>query len=236
MLVKNDLFDYEDRFIYQDSEYFKFSLDSILLAEYASEDKGHNILDMCAGNMAVSLILSKYINANITGFELMPEVFELGQKSIILNKLEDNLKIINDDVKNIGDYYSAEYFDAIVCNPPFFKTNENININKVKEKAVARHELSLTMEDIFKISRTYLKNKGNLYIVHRAERLDELITLASKYQINIKNIQLISTKKGENPRIVLVKAVKNSKQGVKINKEICIENLKTYKNIFKEGI
>ncbi len=234
MQVKNDLFDYENRYIYQDSEYFKFSLDSILLAEYVDVKKEGIILDMCSGNMAIPLILSKYTKSPIIGFEIQNKVYNLGYNSIKLNKLDSQLTIINDDVKNIGNYYPAEYFDTVVCNPPFFKTKENSYINKNEEKSIARHEISLSLEDIFRISKTYLKNKGSLYIVHRAERLDELIILANKYQINIKNIELISTKEGSAPRIVLVKAVKNSNNGVKIGKPICIYGLKTYKNIFKE--
>ena len=234
MLVKNDLYDYENRYIYQDSDYFKFSVDSILLAEFVDVQKSGNILDMCAGNMAVPLILSKYTTSSIIGFEIQKPVYDLGVKSISLNNLANELKIINDDVKNIGKYYSAEYFDTIICNPPFFKTAKKSYINETKEKAIARHEMNLTLEDIFKISKTYLKNKGSLYIVHRAERLDELIVLANKYQINIKKIQLVSTKKNSDPRIVLIKAVKNSKSGVKIKKTLCIDGLKTYQNIFKE--
>lgn len=234
MLVKNDLFDYENRFIYQDSDYFKFSVDSILLAEFVDIKNVSNILDMCAGNMAVSLIISKYTAAKLTGFEIQPQVYDLGLKSIILNQLENQLSIINDDVKNIGNYYNAEFFDAIVCNPPFFKTNKKSNINIKEEKAIARHEINLTLEDIFQISKKFLKNKGSLYIVHRAERLDDLFILANKYGINIKQVQLVSTKENDAPRIVLVRAIKNSKPGVKINKQICINDMKTYKNIFKE--
>lgn len=234
MLVKNDLFDYEDRYIYQDSDYFKFSVDSILLAEYVYLKNVNKILDMCAGNMAVPLILSKYTDANITGFEIQNNVYNLGIKSIELNNLEEKLSIINDDVKNIGSYFEAEYFDAVVCNPPFFKAQEDSNINQKEEKALARHEVTLKMEDIFKIAKTYLKNKGSLYIVQRVERIDDLIILANKYQINIKNIQFIATKDGASPKIVLVRAIKNSKSGVKVNKQIDIANRKSYKNIFKE--
>ena len=235
MIVKNDLFDYQDRFIYQDDKLFKFSLDSILLAEFTRNyinDK-MNILDLCAGNMAVVLIISKYSKSIITGFEIQKRVFELGQKSIEINDLSKQLYIINDDVKNIGSYYNSEYFDVMVCNPPFFKVGSSLK-NEQEDLSIARHEISITLEDIFIIAKSYLKNKGNLIIIHRANRLDEIINLAVKYQINVKNIQLVTTKNGKKPSIVIINAVKNSKCGVIINRELCVQDVKSYQNIFKE--
>ncbi len=235
MIVKNDLFDYQDRYIYQDDKLFKFSLDSILLAEFAKKYQNDkmNILDLCAGNMAVGLIISKYTKSHITGFEIQKEVYELGKKSININNLTKQLDIINDDVKNIGKYFKSESFDVLVCNPPFFKVGSSIK-NDNEGLSIARHEIAITLEDIFKISKSYLKNKGNLVLIHRANRLDEIIFLAAKYQINVKNIQLITTKKGKKPSIVIINAVKNSKSGVIINRELCVQDVKSYQNIFKE--
>ncbi len=235
MIVKNDLFDYESRYIYQDNELFKFSLDSILLAEYASIFLSNNmqVLDLCTGNMAVPLIMSKYSSAHVTGFEIQKKVYELGCKSILENQLSNQLTIINDDVKNIKQHFASEYFDVMVCNPPFFKEGSSIkNVNT--GLSMARHEISINLEDIFQIARSFLKNNGSLVIVHRVNRLDEIINLGFKYKIHIKNIQLISTKEDKKPSIVLVRAVKNSKSGVIINKEKCIENVKSYQNMFKE--
>ena len=137
-VVKNDLFDYKDRMIFQDDKSFKFSLDSILLAEYAkcSIKKG-KILDMCCGNMAVPLIISKYVDNEIVGFEVQKKIYELGSKSIDINNVS-TLNIINDDVKNISKYYKPETFNYIVCNPPFFKL-DNINLNKNDELTIAKH-------------------------------------------------------------------------------------------------
>lgn len=235
-IVKNDLFDY-GLDIYQDNECFKFSLDSILLGEFVVANKlGSNILDMCAGNMAIPLILCKYTKKSIIGFEIQQSIYELGIKSINVNGLNDKLTLINDDIKKLGNYYKQEYFDTLVCNPPFFKINGDLSlINNNPILSIARHEIKLTLEDIFLIASEYLQNKGSLYLVHRAERLDEIINLGFKYQMNIKKIQLITTKKGERPYIVLIKAVKNSKCGIIIEPDICIQNLKTYQNIFKKG-
>lgn len=235
MIVKNDLFDYQNRYIYQDEDYFKFSLDSILLAEYVQKDlKDHlEIVDLCAGNMAIPLILSKYTKSSIVGFEIQKEIYDLGQKSIQLNKLEKQLTIINDDAKNIGTYFDGEKFDVMLCNPPFFTVNGSLS-NSNNILSIARHEIAISLEDIFKIAKSYLKNKGSLFIVHRANRLDEIINLGYKYHIFVKKIQFISTKKGKNPSIVLINAVKNGNNGVIIDNELCVQDVKSYQNIFKE--
>lgn len=234
MIVKNDLFDYEQRSIFQDTQLFKFSLDSILLAEFATVRDEEIVADLTAGNMAIGLILSKYSKAKIIGFEIQEKVYELAQQSILENHLENQLEIINSDVNKMGDFFSAEFFDVFLCNPPYFRYNEDNHINNLPAKAIARHEISLKLEDIFILGKKFLKNKGRLYIVQRSERCDEIINLANRYQINVKKMQFIRTKENANPSIVLVECIKNSKIGIKIKKEKCIENLKTYQNIFKE--
>lgn len=235
MLALNDLFDYPNRMIYQDTNYFKFSLDSILLSEFAEAKDSDKVLDLCAGNMAVALMMSTRTNANFYGFEIQKSVYDLGIKSIEFNKLNDKLTLINDNINNIKNYFDSEYFDVMVCNPPYFKENEAI-VNLSIEKKIARHELYLKLEDIFSLAKTYLKNKGALYLVHRAIRLDEIIYLSVKYGIRAKNIQFISTKNDIDPEIVLIKFIKNAGQGVKINKNITIEGKSTYQNMFREEI
>ncbi|MBQ6840859.1 MAG: methyltransferase [Bacilli bacterium] len=237
MLVKNDLFDYKNRYIYQDSDFFKFSVDSILLAEYIKLSKKNlKILDMCAGNMAVPLILSTYTKDKIVGFEIQSSVYKLAKKSIETNNLNEQLQVINDDVNNLGNYFSKEYFDIMLCNPPYFKYNEDKVVNEKVELKYARHEIAIDLDQIFKLAKSFLVNKGSLYLVHRAERLDEIINLGYKYQINVKKVQLVTTKKGGNPYIVLVECIKNSKPGIKFNCEICIDGVKSYQNIFKEEV
>ncbi len=231
--VKNDLFDYKNMYIYQNEEDFKFSLDSVLLSEYVNlNPRIHNILDFCTGNAPVPLILSTKTSANIVGFEIQKEIYELGIDSVLLNKKEKQIKLINDNIKNIQKYYSKNYFDVITCNPPYFKVNETSIVNGNKKLSIARHEIELVLEDIFVLSSQYLKDNGVLYMVHRSERIDEMFILANKYGMNIKNMQLIATNDDMKPYLVLIKCVKNSKFGVKISPTLNINGLKTYQNIF----
>lgn len=232
--VKNDLFDYPDRYIMQIQNGFKFSLDSLLLAEYVKCQKSDkNILDMCTGNAPIPLVLSLKTNANIVGFEIQKEIALLANESVIINKLDKQIKIINDDIKNINNYYAKNSFDVITCNPPYFNTKEDGFVNKNEILLIARHEIKITLKDIFLIAKDYLKDNGVFYLVHRSNRLDEIIALAKKNNLNVKEMQLISTKKNSDPNTVLCKCVKNSKDGVKIKNIICVDKLSTYQHLFE---
>ena len=229
-IVKNDLFDYKNRYIYQDKEGFKFSLDSILIAEYAHVKDNLKILDMCSGNAAIPLIISTKTKSNIVAFEIQEEIAALAKKSVELNGLDEQIKVINDDVNNIAKYFNKEYFDIIVCNPPYFKNNSSIH-NKEEIKAIARHEIKINLEQIFKISFEYLKNNGILYMSHRADRLDEIINIATKYNLNVKELILVQTKNSDIS-LILVKCIKNSKNGMKI-KVLDVSKCSTYQHIFE---
>ena len=232
-IVKNDLFDYKNRYIYQSKDGFRFSLDSILLGEFATlKTSDKTILDMCTGNGVVPLIISLKTNSHIVGFEIQKDIALLAQKSVELNDLQEQISIINDDVNLINNYFSREYFDVITCNPPYFKYTETNYVNHNDYLLLARHEIAINLEQVMNIASQYLKNKGIFYLVQRASRLDEIIVLADKYNMHVKEVQLISTKVGSKPQIVLIKCVKNSKMGLIINKEICVENLTSYQHIF----
>ena len=125
-IVKNDLFDYKMRYIWQLEDGFKFSLDSLLLAEYVKLSNNKKILDMCTGNAPIPLVISLKTNSEIVGFEIQEDIANLAKMSVQENKLESQIRIINDDINNIGNYYQEEYFDIITCNPPYFKKNSSL--------------------------------------------------------------------------------------------------------------
>ena len=231
-IVKNDLFDYKMRYIWQLEDGFKFSLDSLLLAEYVKLSNNKKILDMCTGNAPIPLVISLKTNSEIVGFEIQEDIANLAKMSVQENKLESQIRIINDDINDIGNYYQEEYFDIITCNPPYFKKNSSL-INMSDYKSIARHEVKIDLENIFKLSYKYLKSNGTLYMVHRPERLDEIIILANKYKINVKEIALIVTNKTMIPSLVLVKCVKLSNLGIKFRKIIDVSKCSTYQHIFE---
>jgi tRNA1(Val) A37 N6-methylase TrmN6 len=233
--VLNDLFDYKNLKIYQSPDSFKFSLDSVLLAEFVNvKNKTKNILDLCTGNAVIPMILRTKTNAHIDAIEIQDLIYNLGLKSIKYNNM-DNINIVNDSIKNIDNHFNKKY-DIITCNPPYFRVNENSNVNESESLAIARHEIAITLEEIFAIASSHLQTGGEFYLVHRVERLDEIIILGNKYRLNVKVIQLIKTKEIRKPTIALVKCIKDSRMGIKMNDIIVIEELKTYQNLFKEEI
>lgn len=236
-IVLNDLFDYENLKIYQIRGNFKFSLDSILLAEFVKITKNtKNILDLCSGNAPVPMILSTKTNAHIDAFEIQEHIYNLGIDSIKYNNLDKQITLYNADIMKIDNYLNNKKYDIITCNPPYFKVENSEFLNECDELAIARHEIKINLENIFKIASSHLDDKGEFYLVHRASRLDEIIIYANRYKLNVKNIELIQTKKENKPYIVLVRCIKNAKLGVKVNKIKNIENRNSYKNMFEEDL
>lgn len=231
-VVKNDLFDYGLE-IFQDQDGFKFSLDSILLAEFV-ELKSDNLLivDFCTGNGAIPLILSTKTNSKMIGFEVQEHAYELAYSSVKYNKLSKQIKMVNANLNEAFEYVLPETVDIVTCNPPYFKVNAQSNINEAQEKAIARHEIETNLEEIIMSSRYILKNKGSFYMVHRPERLVEIIEIFKKYKFSIKKLQFVYSSYKKNALMVLIKATKNGLDGLKINPPINVLDYKSYKNIF----
>jgi len=229
----NDLYDY-GYYIYQNQDYFKFSIDSVLLAEFVCVHKKKNkVLDLCSGNAPVPMILNiKYGDrVDITGVELQKEIFELGIDSIKYNKFK-NIKLLNDDIKNIPSKIHDK-FDVVTCNPPYFEVfSDNINENEIK--AIARHEIKIDLENVINVASKMLENKGYFYMVHRANRLADITNTLNKYKFGIKRIIPVYDKKETDCTFILIESVYNGKNYVKIGKPIFIKENSTYKNIFEE--
>ena len=232
MIEKNDLYDYGLK-IFQNSDYFKFSLDSLLLGEFVDLKDNDYILDMCTGNAPIPLLLmSKNDSLKITGVELQKEVAELAIKSVDVNNFNSNIHIEN---VNIRDFKSDKKFDTAICNPPYFKVDKLslINDNIVKRKA--RHETDITLKEIVQIAKSNLKLNGKFYIVHRTERIVELISYLNEEGFGITKMCYIFTKENSPAKLVLIKAEVGKKNYTKIYYKN-ISKLNTYKRIFEKEV
>lgn len=213
----DDLVYYNNLKIVQNSNYFKFSLDSLLLPNFAKINMStKKILDLCTGNAPIPLILSTKTNSHIVGVELQKEVYDLAVKSVELNNLNEKIQLINDDVKNIVNYFDSDTFDLILCNPPYFRYQENSIINENETKSLARHEISLKLNDIFSISKKLLKNGGLVSIIHRTDRLIEIIDIMKKNNIEPKRIRFVYPKINSESNLVLIEGSKNGNSGLKV--------------------
>lgn len=225
--------------IYQNSSYFSFSLDSIILANYANirlRDK--NIVDFCTGNGVIPLIISNRTKNNIVGVEIQEKLAELAEKSVIYNKLDDRITIYNEDVKDFSRKHLNE-FDLVLCNPPYFKIEEKSSFNESYEKKIARHEVLFNLEDLCECCKKVLKDNGNLCIVHRTDRLMEILEIFRKYNIEPKTIRFVYENISKESTLVLIEAQKCGSVGLKVESPIILYNLdgsmtEEYKNIQKE--
>lgn len=215
MKVENYLVGYKKLKIIQDTEMFNFSLDSVLLPNFITINENiKKILDIGTGNGPIPLILSTKTKAHITGFEIQKEVSKLAKESVKINNLQKQITIINDDIKN--NTYKTETFDIITCNPPYFEVKDKSKFNKNDYKTIARHEVNLDLEELLKISKKLLKNGGTLGLVHRPERLIDILINMRKYNIEPKRIRLVYPKNNKESNILLVEGKKNGKKGLKI--------------------
>lgn len=221
----NDLVYFKDIKIVQNKDYFNFSLDSVLLPNFVEiTRKTKKILDMCTGNAPIPLILSTKTDAKIYGVELQKEVYDLAKETIKINKLDNQIELINDNIKNLKKIFDTETFDIITCNPPYFKKKNDSIINENKIKSVARHEIEMKLEDVMIISKALLKNEGSLVLVHRTDRLIEIIELMKKHNIEPKRMRLIYPKVNMESNLVLIDGRKNGKEGLKILPPLYIHN------------
>ncbi len=217
MKVTNYLLGYENLKIIQDNTMFNFSLDSVLLPNFITINESvKNILDIGTGNAPIPLILSKKTKAHITAIEIQKKVSDMAKESVKINNLENQITIIHEDVKKYYQKSTPEFYDIITCNPPYFEITKNSKFNKNDYKTIARHEINLTLEDILQIARKLLKNGGTLGLVHRPERLIDILTVMRKYNIEPKKIRLIYPGKTKNANILLIEGKKNGKKGLKI--------------------
>lgn len=225
MKVIHELLEYKNIKIVQDTQMFSFSLDSVLLPNFVQIKKGtQKILDIGCGNAVIPLILSTMCDAKITGVELQREVFDLANESVKMNNLQEKIELVNMD---INDYYTSiesDTFDLITCNPPYFKTFPNSNYNDFEYKTIARHEVKLNLDQLFKISKKLLKNDAPVAIVHRPERLIDIILAMKNNNIEPKRIQFVYPKAGSKANILLIEGVKNGKPGLKILDPIIAHN------------
>lgn len=216
--------------IIQNKNGFCFGMDSVLLSDFAKEITNNSkVIDLGTGTGILPILLSaKTKNTKFVGIEIQQEVAEMANRSVCLNNLQDRIEIINDNIKNLKNKYNTCTFDAVISNPPYKKEGTG-KINLQESKIISRHEITANLEDFIEISKYLLKDKGSLYLVHRPERLVDILYILRKYKLEPKKMKIISSHINNEPNLVLIKAVKNAKPFLKIEKPLYIyENDGTY--------
>ena len=202
---------------------FNFSLDTVLLAHFCTINKDvKTIVDFGTNNAAIPLLLSKRTNKKIIGIEIQKDAVEIADKNIKLNHLENQIEIIcadiNDHVKKMNKV------QLVVCNPPFFKVGENSHLNDNEYLTIARHEIKIDLEGIIQSAAKILDNKGRLAMVHRPDRMIDILNIMQKYDIEPKRIRFVYPKYNRDSHILLVEGLYKGKKGLKIEPPLYAHN------------
>ncbi len=232
MEITNDLDTLGKLKIIQSPKMNNFTMDSILLASFINFRKNDRlVVDLCSGNGPVGMLLTlKSKQVNIICVEIQDENCMLANKSIKLNKLEDQIQIINENLIDISQKIGKNKYDVITFNPPYFRVDKKSNLNDTKSMSIARHELQVDLEQIIKESKLLLKNTGMICFVHRPERIDEIIILLDKYNFELKRMRFIHPFMNQPSNTVLIEA----KKGKSINNKVQVEKpLYIYKEVGK---
>lgn len=211
--------------IIQNTTGFCFGIDSVLLSDYAKNLKeGSKVIDIGTGTGIIGILLcAKSKLKSITGIEIQKEVAEMAQRSIKLNGLEEKFDILNINIKDVFEVIEPNSIDAIVTNPPYMKLNSGAQ-NLEKKKLISRHEVECSLEDIVRISYKLLKSKAEFYMIHRAERIVDIMYTFRKYKLEPKQIRFVQSRQDSSPNLVLIRCVKDGGNALKIDKPLIIYN------------
>lgn len=218
-----DDLEYKGLKIIQNKDGFCFGVDSVLLSDYAKGmKKNAKVIDIGTGTGIISILLCKKTNLEkIYGIEIQEEVADIAMRSAKLNNLEDKFEVINTNIKDVFSVLNKYEYDVVVTNPPYKKVDTGLK--SIDEKQlISRHEVECTLEDIIEKASKLLKDLGEFYMVHRAERLVDIMCLLRKYKLEPKNIRFVHSKSQDKPTLILVRAVKCAKEFLKIDKPLVI--------------
>lgn len=209
--------------IIQNTEGFCFGIDSVLLTEFAKDmKKNKTIVDLGTGTGIIGILLTKKVEASkVIGVELQKDVAQMAKRSVELNNLQNVMQILNEDVHSLS--LEKNSFDYIVTNPPYKKKGTGI-INKEDKQLISRHETTVNLEEWIEVASNLLKDNGAIYMVHRPERLNEIIQDLRKYKLEPKRIRFVYPKKNKDANLVLIKAVKYANEFLKVEKPLIIYN------------
>jgi tRNA1Val (adenine37-N6)-methyltransferase len=209
-------------YVIQKKNAFRFGVDAVLLANFARVKRGMSVIDLCSGTGIIPFILAGKTEAShITGLEIQVEMVEMANRSVKYNKLTDKINFINGDLKDTALLKEIPRAEIVTVNPPYKLINSGI-INPNDKSAIARHEICCTLEDVIIACRMLLKDNGRMYMVHRPERLADILCLMRKHKIEPKTIRMIHPNMNKAPNIVLIEGQRDGGAFLKWEKPLYI--------------
>ena len=208
--------------IIQDSRRFCFGMDAVLLSGFAKAKEGDQVLDLGTGTGIIPILMEAKTKAeHLTGLEIQPDSADMARRSVKLNRLEKKIDIVTGDIKEADSLFGAASFDVVTCNPPYMTEHHGIT-NPHSPKAIARHELLCTLEDVIRVSSRLLKPGGNFFMVHRPFRLADIIVLLRQYKLEPKRMKLVYPFVDKEPNMVLIEANRGGRAAMTVEKPLIV--------------
>ena len=208
--------------IIQNPEKFCFGMDAVLLSGFARVKPGANVLDLGTGTGIIPILLeAKTDAAHLSALEIQEESADMARRSVLLNHLENKIDIVTGDIKEADQIFQAASFDVITCNPPYMIGQHGLT-NPDAPKAIARHEILCTLEDVVRNAAKLLKPGGSFYMVHRPFRLTEIMNVLTKYKLEPKRMQLVYPYIDREPNMVLIEALKGGNSRITVERPLIV--------------
>ncbi|AWZ47466.1 SAM-dependent methyltransferase [Clostridiaceae bacterium 14S0207] len=210
--------------VIQKKDGFRFGVDAVLLANFANVKKNHNVVDLCSGTGIIPFILAgKTECSSVTGIEIQEDMVEMAKRTSKLNNLEERIKFVNENLTNLKYIKSMSKVDVVTVNPPYKLRNAGI-VNPEDKMAIARHEICCNLEDVIISAKTLLKDRGRFYMVHRPERLVDILTLMRQHKLEPKRIRMIHPSANKAPNIVLIEGQRDGGKFFKWEDPLYVHN------------
>mgnify|MGYP002518168395 FL=1 len=208
--------------IIQDPERFCFGMDAVLLSGFARAKKGDRVIDLGTGTGIIPILMeAKTRVSDFTGLEIQPESADMAQRSVVLNHLESKIRIVTGDIKEASSLFGAATFDVVTSNPPYMTEHHGIT-NEKSPRAIARHELLCTLEDVISQAAKLLRPGGSFYMVHRPFRLVDIMVLMREYHLEPKRMKLVYPYIDKDPNMVLIEGLRGGRPRLTVEKPLVV--------------
>ena len=208
--------------IIQDPERFCFGMDAVLLSGFAKAKEGDHVIDLGTGTGIIPILMEAKTKAsNLVGLEIQPESADMAQRSVELNHLEKKIRIVTGDIREASSIFGAATFDVVTSNPPYMTEHHGIT-NEKSPKAIARHELLCTLEDVISQAAKLLRPGGSFYMVHRPFRLADIMVLMREYHLEPKRMKLVYPYIDKDPNMVLIEGLRGGRPRLTVERPLIV--------------
>ncbi|MEE3468566.1 MAG: tRNA1(Val) (adenine(37)-N6)-methyltransferase [Eubacterium sp.] len=206
----------------QNPSWFCFGMDAVLLSAFARVGEGDRVIDLCTGNGVIPILLSARTKGDrFDGLELQEDIADMAMRSVRYNRLEDRVEIRQGDVKEAVSLYGAACAQVVTCNPPYLTETGGL-INPTDHKAIARHELKLSLAEVIDAAKRLLVSGGRFYMVHRPFRLAEILHGMVEAGLEPKRLRMVHPHEDKDPNMVLIEGVRGGNSGMVVDRPLVI--------------